>query len=406
MHRRIVVTGLGVVSSIGTGKEKFWNALIQGTSGITDISSFDTSVYPTHKGGEIKDFDPLKFIAKDKAAVIGRASALGISAAKLALADAGLEPGGASFRGAGVVMGTTMGESQIIEKLNDALVRKGHDAVDSAWIPRYPCNVIAANIASEAGADGPNLTIPCACAAGNYSIGYASDLIKNRKAEVMLAGGSDAFSRIAFMGFNRLFAVAPELCQPFDKNRKGMMVGEGAAVLVLESLDSALKRRAHIYAEVLGYGLSCDAHHMTAPFADGIAQAVNGALAHSGIRCEEVDYINAHGTGTPANDKEECLAMQKVFGERAKSVPMSSIKSMLGHTMGAASAIEAVTCCLTIQEGVIPPTINYATPDPECPVDCVPNQKRVQEVRVAVNNASAFGGNNASVVFRRFSPSA
>lgn len=405
MHCKVVVTGLGIVSSIGIGKEKFWDALIQGTSGITSISSFDTSMYSTHKGGEIKNFDPFDFIDKEKAKILGRASALGVSAAKLALSDAGMRPMDSSCAGAGIVMGTTMGESQIIEKLNDALIRKGHEAVDAAWIPRYPCNVIASNIALEAGAKGPNVTIPCACAAGNYSIGYATDLIRSQRAEVMLAGGADAFSRIAFMGFNRLFAVAPEVCQPFDKKRKGMMVGEGAAVLVLESLDSALKRKARIYAEVLGYGLSCDAHHMTAPYAEGIAQAIKKALAESTIAPEEVDYINAHGTGTPANDKEECLAIQKVFGERSRNIPMSSIKSMLGHTMGAASAIEAAVCCLTIQEGVIPPTINHTTLDPECPIDCVPNQKRIARVCVAVNNASAFGGNNASVVFKKFIPS-
>lgn len=207
------------------------------------------------------------------------------------------------------------------------------------------------------------------------------------------------FSRIAFMGFNRLLAIAPEKCQPFDKNRKGMMVGEGSAILVLEPLENALRRKADIYAEVLGYGLSCDAHHMTAPQASGIAMAIRNGLRDSGIRPEDVDYINAHGTGTPVNDRAECLAIKEVFGDYSKKVAVSSIKSMLGHTMGAASAIEAAACCLAIKNSIIPPTINYETPDPECDIDCVPNICRRQQVDIALNNASAFGGNNASVIF-------
>ncbi len=401
-NSRVVITGLGVISSIGIGKDKFWDALIQGRSGISRITGFDTSCYQNHNAGQVRDFEPLDFISKERAATMGRASCLGIAAARLAASDARLRPEYYQQPDIGIVMGTTMGESQVIEGLNDAWVRDGHQAIDADWIPRYPCNVIAANIAMEFGAKGPNFTIPCACAAGNYAIGYASDLIRTGRARMMLAGGSDAFSRLAFMGFNRLFAVAGEICQPFDKNRKGMMVGEGAAVLVLESLDEALSREAPIYAEVAGYGLSCDAHHMTAPFAEGIAQAIKSSIDACAVKPEEVDYISAHGTGTASNDKEECLAIKKVFGERR--VAASSIKSMLGHTMGAASAIEALACCLVITGGVIPPTINYKTPDPECDIDCVPNTARKADVRVAINNASAFGGNNSCLVLKKYPP--
>jgi len=395
MDKRIVITGLGVVSSIGIGKESFWEALTAGKSGISKITSFDTSEYPTHYGGEVKNFEP-------EAKNIGRASSLAIASAKLAVADAGIKSNNLDPLKTGVVIGTTMGESQVLEKLNDAWVKKGTEAIDPALIPQYPCNVLSLNVAQELKLSGPNFVIPNACAAGNYAIGYAYDLIRMGKAEMMLAGGTDAFSRIAFIGFNRLLAVAPEKCQPFDKNRKGMLVAEGSAMVLMETLEGALKRGANIYAEILGYGLSCDAHHMTAPFNEGIKEAIEKALSESKVPAEKVDYFSAHGTGTPANDREECLAIKKVFGDYAKKLPVSSIKSMLGHTMGAASAIEAVACALSVKNDIIPPTINYETPDPECDIDCVPNVARQARVDIALNSASAFGGNNACLVLKKF----
>lgn len=401
MNKRVVVTGLGVVSSIGTGKADFWSALTSGKSGISKITSFDTSDYPTHFGGEIKNFNPEDFLRKDKARVLGRASSLAIAAAKLSLVDSGIKPDKLDPDKTGVVIGTTMGESKVLEKLNDAWVKNGVEAVDSRLIPGYPANVLSLNVAEEFALDGPNYVIPNACAAGNFAIGYACDLIRMDRAGVMLAGGTDAFSRIAFIGFNRLLAVAPEKCQPFDKNRKGMLVGEGAGVLVIEPLESALARGADIYAEILGYGLSCDAHHMTAPFNEGIKEAVEKALIAGNLSAKDVDYFNAHGTGTPANDREECLAIKKVFGDYSGKLAVSSIKSMLGHTMGAASAIEAVACALAVKNDLIPPTINYETPDPDCAIDCVPNVSRKTRVEVALNSASAFGGNNACVAFRK-----
>lgn len=402
MDSRIVVTGLGVISSIGIGKEKFWDALLKGTSGISEISAFDTSVYSTHRGGEVKNFKPEDFINKHKIKSLGRASALAIAAAKLAISDSGLELSKLNNGQAGVILGTTMGESQILEILNAAWFKGGEPAIDIALIARYPANVLSSNVAIELELKGPNYVIPTACAAGNYAIGYAYDLLRTGEADIMFAGGVDAFSRIAFMGFNRLYAVAPQICQPFDKDRKGMMVGEGAGVVVLERLEDALKRKANIYAEILGYGLSCDAYHMTAPEANGIAKSIEKALHEAGLDTEDVNYISAHGTGTPANDKTECMALKKVFGDYIKKIPVSSIKSMLGHTMGAASAIEAIACCMAVRDDIVPPTINYRNPDPDCDIDCVANACRKVKVNIALNDASAFGGNNACLVLKKF----
>jgi 3-oxoacyl-[acyl-carrier-protein] synthase II len=402
MDKRIVVTGIGVVSSIGIGKDEFWKAVSAGQSGISEITAFDTADFPTHLGGEIKDFAPQPFIPAEKMPKLGRASQLAVAAAKLALADGGLDLGAYDRKRLGVCIGTTMGETRIFEKLNAAFLTQGAAAVDSGLICSLPTSVLSSNLAGILGLAGPAYVIPNACAAGNFAIGYAFDLLQKGKADLMLAGGTDAFSRIAFIGFNRLLAIAPQKCQPFDKNRKGMMVGEGAGILVLERLEDALKRKAEICAEVLGYGLSCDAHHMTAPHAPGIARAMEKALEQCAIAAEEVNYINAHGTGTPANDKEECLAIKKVFAEHARKLCISSTKSMLGHTMGAASAIEAAVCCLSVKNDVIPPTINFQTPDPDCDIDCVPNTCRKTRVDIALNNASAFGGNNACLVLKKY----
>jgi 3-oxoacyl-[acyl-carrier-protein] synthase II len=256
-------------------------------------------------------------------------------------------------------------------------------------------------IAKEFSLNGPDLIFSTACAAGNYAIGYGYDLIRLKRADIILAGGSDAFSRISFTGFNQFSAVAPEKCQPYDKNRKGMIPAEGAGILVLESLESALGRNAPIYAEVLGYGLSCDAYHMTTASIEGLAQCMKKAIREAGISHKEVDYISAHGTGTLANDRNECAAIREVFGPDYQKVPVSSIKSMLGHAMGAASALEAITCSLAVKNDVVPPTINFETPDPECDIDCVPNRARKYRVDIALNNSYAFGGNNASVVFKK-----
>ncbi|MDP2939973.1 MAG: beta-ketoacyl-[acyl-carrier-protein] synthase family protein [Candidatus Omnitrophota bacterium] len=400
-NRRVVVTGLGIVSSIGIGWRDFWQNLIKGKSGISKITSFDTKEYDRHFGGEVKDFKPEEFIDRRKIKRMGRSSQLAVSASKLALEDARLKIKDIAKQRAGVCVGTTMGESQLMEHMDRIWTTRGDKYIDSMHIFLYPTSIIPTEIAQEFKLHANNLIFSNACAAGNYSIGYAFDLIKNERADLMLAGGVDAFSRINFVGFGRLYAIAPEICQPFDKNRKGMLVSEGAGMLVLESLESALKRKAPIYAEILGYGLSCDAYQMTTASVEGVAECLKKSLRESNIKPEDVDYISAHGTGTPTNDKVECAAIKNVF-KNYKKIPISSIKSMLGHTMGAAAAIEAIVCCLTIKNGIIPPTINYETADPNCDIDCVPNEARKQTVNIALNNSQAFGGNNACVVLRKF----
>ena len=401
-NRRVVVTGLGVVSSVGIGKDEFWDAIINGKSGISKVASFDTTGMRCHYAGEIKNFNPEDFIPQRKLRFLGRTSKLAISSASLALKEAGLSSREIMNNTIGVFMGTTMGEKPLAESIY-TWVRKGFRDVSKIKIMQSSANNIPANIALHFKLKGPNYLIPTACAAGNYAIGYGFDFIRMGYLDFALAGGADAFSELAFIGFHRIYAMAAEKCQPFDKNRKGMMVGEGAGILLLESLESALQRDATIYAEIAGYGLRCDAFHMTAPQAEGIEKTIRKALKEADIEKEDVDYICAHGTGTQGNDKTECAAIKRVFKGNRKTVPVSSIKSMLGHPMGAASAIEAVACCLVVKEDIIPPTINFETPDPLCDIDCVPNKARIKKVNIALNNAFAFGGNNSCLVVKKFS---
>jgi 3-oxoacyl-[acyl-carrier-protein] synthase II len=401
MPHRVVVTGLGAVTPVGAGRQEVWDHLLAGRSGFAPVESFDTAKFSTHLGAEVRGFDPAPWIRTLDGSRLGRASQLAVAAARMAVDDAGIEPGLVAPERTGVAMGTTSGEPREVERFNDRVLAGETATVGAEFITLYPCHMIATHVARELGLAGMCTMIPTACAAGNYAIAHGLDLLRRGRADVMLAGGADAFSRITYSGFHRLGAIAPERCQPFDKNRKGMIPGEGAAILVLEPLEHALARGARIYAEVAGYGLSCDAHHMTAahPEGDGAARAMAGALADAGLRPEDVDYISAHGTGTPTNDRLETLAVLRVFGEAAAKTPMSSVKSMIGHTMGAASAIEALVCSLAVSTGWIPPTMNLEEPDGD--LDYVPNQARRHDVRVAMNNAYAFGGNNASVIFRR-----
>ncbi|RMH15736.1 MAG: beta-ketoacyl-[acyl-carrier-protein] synthase family protein [Acidobacteria bacterium] len=401
MDARVVVTGIGVVTPIGSGRQAFWRHLLAGRCGVAPVESFDTSGYKVHVGCEVKDFDPAPYVERLEAERLGRASQLAIAAARLALADAERAAEDLEPARCGVAMGTTSGEPREVERFDDCYVAERLEQVDDRFMSLYPCHVIAGHVAAELGFAGPNLVIPAACAAGNYAIANALDVLRAGRAELMLAGGADCFSRITYTGFARLGAIAPERCQPFDKNRRGMIPGEGAAVLVLEPLARALARGAPVYAEVRGYGLSCDAHHMTAAHPDGAARAMARALEESGAGADEVAYVSAHGTGTPTNDRLETRALERIFGDRARRLPTSSIKSMIGHTMGAASAIEGAVCALAVHDDHVPPTIHFERPDPECEVDCVPNEARAMKVPVAMNNAYAFGGNNASVIFRK-----
>jgi 3-oxoacyl-[acyl-carrier-protein] synthase II len=402
MNKRIVITGLGVISSIGIGWRDFWENLLKGKSGISPITSFDTSNQFTHNGGEVKNFRPEDYLSANQLQSFSRATQLAFASAHLAMKDASLSPAVLLTRTAGVCVGTTMGSVQTAEIINELLVTGRQNAVGTDLVHQTLTHSTSAAIAREFSMQGPNFMFSTACSAGNYAIGYGFDLIRLGRADVLLVGGADPLSKVAFTGFNQFSAVAPERCQPFDANRKGMMVAEGSAFVVLESLESALIRNAGIYAEVLGYGLSCDAYHMTTSSTEGIIACMSKAMEETGIAPEHVDYISAHGTGTLTNDRNEASAVNKVFGSSAKKIPMSSIKSMLGHTMGAASAIEAIACALAVKTDMIPPTINYETPDPECDIDCVPNQSRKHTATMALNNSYAFGGNNACLVLKKF----
>ena len=403
MDKRVVITGVGVISPIGCQKDVFWDALISGVSGASEVKAFDTSLFKVHNGCEVKDFRYEDYI-NNSSRKVGKASQFIIAATKLALDDSKIDVKNVNLEKVGVSIGTTAGEIQILERVNQLRYEKGDDNVDTDLFLKHPCNNIPSNIAIEFGFEGPNTIISTACAAGNYAIGYACDLIKLGRADIMVAGGTDPFSKVAYVGFSKLNAIAPEVCQPFDKNRKGMLIGEGAGMLVLESMEDALARNANIYAEILGYGLSCDGYHITIPQPEGngVVSAMRKALKYANIKPEDVQHISAHGTGTVANDKAETISIKKVFGEHSKRLAVISIKSMIGHTMGAASAIEAIACALAVKEDIVPPTINYETKDPECDLDFVPNVKREMQVNIALNNAYAFGGNNSCLVLKKF----
>lgn len=398
-HERVVVTGIGVVSSVGTGAADFSAALRRATCGSGPITVFDTEGYESSIGCEVRDFDPEEWFRATDPQTVGKAGRFAVAAARMAMDDSGLDGEALRARGCGVCVGTTEGESQLVDRLSEAWVRGGMDSLDSDWMSMVPSSRISLAVAKEIGITGESLTIPTACAAGNYAIGHAFDLIRTGEAGAMLCGGADCMSRKSFSGFYRMGAVAPERCQPFDKDRKGILTGEGAGILLLESRTGAIARGARIYAEVMGYGLSCDANHPVAPDKSSIARCIRTAHANAGTSPGEVDYISAHGTGTKANDVTESGAITEVFGTLPP--PVSSIKSMLGHTMGAASALSSAACALALHEGFIPPTINHESTDPACSIDPVANRARPASLRLVQNNAFAFFGNNAILILSR-----
>lgn len=392
-ERRVVVTGLGPVTPLGVGREAFWRAALEGTDCSHEVERFDTSMYKVHRACEVRGFE-----APALEGGSGPAARLATAAARLALEDAGLSPG---LERCGVVFGTTGGEIPVLEGLHRLERAEGEDALPRDEFLHYPCHRIAAQVGRALALEGPNQVVPTACAAGNYALATARDWLRDGRCERVVAGGVDPLSIVTFTGFGRMFAIAPDHCRPFDKNRKGILPGEGAAALVLETLEGARARGATILAEVRGVGFSCDAHHPTMPHPEGVGiqLAMRRALSDAACAPEAVDYVSAHGTGTPANDRIESAAIHAVFGAHAAKLPVSSMKSMIGHTMGAASAIEACACVQAIQEGAVPPTIHHEEPDPECAIDVVPNVARELPVEVALNNAWAFGGNNCCVLF-------
>jgi 3-oxoacyl-[acyl-carrier-protein] synthase II len=400
-RRRVVVTGLGVISSIGTGPGAFARSLREGRSGARPIGAFETAGFERANGCEVVDFDPSASIERLDHRQLGRATQLAVSGARLALADAGIAPDELRARSALISVGTTSGETRDVELATQRQATGVADGLDAGSAHRAASSRLSADIARELELTRVEaMTIPTACAAGNYAIGYGFDAVTSGEVEVALCGGVEAMVRTLFVAFYRLGTIAPDVCRPFDRRRKGILTGEGSAFLVLETLDSALARGARIHAEVLGYGLSCDSHHPVAPDRDGVARCIARAHANAGVEPDDVDLISAHGTGTPTNDVTEVAAIRQVFGDDLP--PTVSVKSMLGHTMGAAGALAAVACVLALGEGFIPPTINHTETDPEIDVDCVPNQARPASLRVAQNNALAFGGNNAVVVLGRY----
>jgi 3-oxoacyl-[acyl-carrier-protein] synthase II len=401
MNKRVVITGLGVVSSLGIGWQDFWQNLLKGTSGISPVTSFDTSNQFTHNGGEVKNFRPEVHFSDHEIRSMNRATQMALVAARMAVQDAGVPAGILKKEMTGISFGTNLGAVQAVEDIDELMVRR-NATPDQELLSQAATHAMSSQIATEFNIPGGAMMFSTACSAGNYAIGYGFDQIRLGRFELVVTGASDAFSKVGFTGFNQFKAVAPEKCQPFDGQRKGMMVAEGAGCLIMESLDHALERKADVYAEILGYGLSCDAFHMTSSSVEGIARCMKKALRESGISRDEVEYISAHGTGTPTNDRNECAALREVFGERSARIPVSSIKSMLGHTMGAASALEAIVCALVVRDDIIPPTINYETPDPDCNIDCVPNVARKRAVRIAMNNSYAFGGNNACLIVKKY----
>jgi 3-oxoacyl-[acyl-carrier-protein] synthase II len=404
-HRRVVVTGIGVISSIGTGLGPFAAALREGRSGVRPISSFDTEGFDYHNACEVPDFAPADWIRRTPLQELGRAGQFSVAAARMAVRDAGFDDEQLRARRALVSVGTTDGESRDLGDLTAVALEQGAAAFDPTVARRHGAARLSAGIAREFGLeDVEALTIPTACSAGNYAIGSGLDALREGDVDVALCGGADAACRKTFTAFYRLRTIAPEVCQPFDADRKGILTGEGAAVLVLETLESALARGARIHVEVLGYGLACDALHPTAPDRDSIARTIAAAHRDAGVGPEQIDFISAHGTGTRANDVTEIAAIRQAFGA-VPLPPTVSIKSMIGHSMGAASAIAAVACAVAVGEGFIPPTINHVRTDPECEVDCVPNHARPAELDIVQNNGLAFGGNNAVVILRRY-PSA
>lgn len=394
---RVAVTGIGIVSSIGLGKDEFWMNAVSGKNGISCVERFDTSKYQTSLGGEIKKFVP--YINNIAPNTLGRCSQYALSAANMAYDDANINKTPELLKNTELFMGTTLGEVQELEKSLHSIVdtnkEKGIELFE-----KYPAHNILSAVCNELNIHGKTMLIPNACAAGNFALISAYERIRNGKCRCAFAGGADALSEVAYRGFSKLRSLAKEKCSPFDKNRQGMIIGEGAGVLFLENMTCACERSASIYAEIIGWGAGCDAYNMVMPSPDamGIKRVMNEAMDFSGIT--EIDYICAHGTGTRANDSAEAKAINDIFGDK---IPVSSVKSMIGHTMGAASAIEAAVCCLAIRDNIIPPTINYSVYDENCNIDCVSNKARHTNIRTAMNNAYAFGGNNTCVMFSEVS---
>lgn len=411
MKKRVVITGLGVVTAVGIGIDNFWKNITNGVSGISRITLFDTSDFEVKIGAEVKEFDPAQYLDRKEVKRTDRFVHFAVAATKMALADSGLEINAANAEKIGVIIGSGIGGIKTFEEQTRTFLEKGPKRVSPFFIPMMIPDMGSGFVSIITGAKGPNHTVVTACASGAHSIGDSFRIIQNGDAIAMITGGSEAaITPLAYAGFTSAGALSTNnddptgSSRPFDLNRDGFVMGEGSGILILEELEHAKQRGANIYAEIVGFGESGDAYHVTAPDpeGDGAARAMARAIADAGITKEHVSYINAHGTSTEANDKLETKAIKRVFGERAYRIPVSSTKSMTGHLLGAAGGIEAIICVLALQNGIIPPTINYQTPDPDCDLDYVPNQARKGELEYALSNSLGFGGHNACLAFKKY----
>ncbi|MDF2986369.1 MAG: beta-ketoacyl-acyl-carrier-protein synthase [Eubacterium sp.] len=410
MSRRVVITGAGVVSSLGMGVEQFWGAIKEGKNGISEVTRIDVSNLPTKVGAEIKDFDASQYIDKKEARRMDRYNQFAMVAAKLAVENSKLDLESLDLDKCGVIVGSGVGGLETLEDQHSVLLNKGAGRVSPFFIPMMISNMAAGRIAIEYGFRGFNECVVTACATGNNAIGDAFKVIGRGDADVMITGGAEAcITMMSFAGFCSMGAMTKNpdpatACRPFDKDRDGFIPGEGAAILIIEELEHAVKRGANIIAEVVGYGCTCDAYHITAPHpeGDGGVRSMQMAIRDAGIKPEQVGYINAHGTSTPLNDPTEVNIVKRVFGDHAKSLSMSSTKSMTGHLLGAAGAIEAIVTALALKEGFLPPTINVQNQDPECDIDCVPNVGKKSDIKYALSNSLGFGGHNATLCLKKY----
>jgi 3-oxoacyl-[acyl-carrier-protein] synthase II len=409
--RRVVVTGLGAITPVGNTTEEFWSALKQGKSGIGPITKFDPAGFPTRIAGEVRNFDEGRYIDKKEARRLDPYLKYAIATSAMAVEDAALDTGKIDATRFGVLIGSGIGGITTLIEGEEIRRTKGFDRVSPFVVPMLIINMASGLVSMRFGAKGPNSAVVTACATGNHAIGDAFKIIERGDADVMIAGGAEAMIvPLTIAGFCSMKAMStrndePEKAsRPFDAARDGFVCGEGAGVVVLEALEHAVGRDARIYAEIVGYGMTSDAHHMTAPDpeGDGATRAMQLALGDGDIAPDAVGYINAHGTSTPYNDKFETTAIKRAFGDHARRLPVSSTKSMTGHLLGAAGGVEAIATVLALHHGLLPPTINYDTPDPDCDLDYVPNQARKVDVEYALSNAFGFGGTNATLAFRRY----
>jgi 3-oxoacyl-[acyl-carrier-protein] synthase II len=410
--KRIVITGIGVVSPVGVGKSNYWNSLVSGVSGIGRITHFDPTGFDVQIAAEVKGFDVTNWIDRKESRRMDRFVHFGVAAALDAIEDAGLKITPVNAERVGVLVGSGIGGLQTLEDQVKVLIQNGPSKISPFLIPMMIADMASGHISIITGAKGPNSTVVTACATGAHALGDSLEIIRRGAADVMICGGTEAaVTQIGVAGFGNMKAMTSKYndnptkaSRPFEAGRDGFVIGEGAGVVVLESLEHAEARGAHIYCELGGYGMSGDAYHMTQPAAggEGVARAMVAALKDAGVQPEMVGYINAHGTSTPLNDKNETAALKSVFGDHAYNLAVSSTKSMTGHLLGGAGGIEAIAAALAIHTGVLPPTMNYDNPDPDCDLDYIPNVARTQQVDVAVSNNSGFGGHNAVIVMKRY----